>query len=120
MKAKFKMPRKDFIRLIQYVGKLDCCTYFTNITNIDKINLREMYIDAMLTHEKFKTDKEYQKGVKENPLTININYFRTLEKISDFLWLKNISNYETNLIRIISRQVTPQINFKVTSNEQLN
>ena len=105
MKVKIKLQKKVYVKLLLYINRLELNDYLT-IDAIDKINIRELAIDALFKHEKYRYDKVYNAGIKASVIILDVNKFRTIQKIFNEM---QTQNYEYNLLHIINNQVTPQI-----------
>jgi len=114
MKVNFKLQKKVYVKLIIYVSRLNLDDFIT-IDYIDSINLREMLIDAMIKHEKYKNDKDYHAAKKVSKINIDINKYRTLQKLFSEL---QTQNYEYNLLHLICNEVNPQIRKQIYINQQ--
>jgi len=116
MKVNFKLQKKVYVKLITYISRLDADDFLT-IDLIDLINIREMYIDSLMKHERWRNDKNYHAAKKLSTIIIDINKFRTLQKI--FNEMRITECYEYNLLHIICNQVTPQIKKQHFLNQQI-
>lgn len=115
MKVKFKLEKKVYVKLINYISRLDA-DYFLTIDRVDQINIRELWLDAMIKHERWRNDKSYHTAIKTSSISIDINKFRSMQKI--FNEMENNGSYEYNLLHIICNQVIPQITHQHLLNEQ--
>jgi len=104
MKLKFKLPQKRYVELITYIAHLNTDEF--DLTYIDKVNVRTLYVDACNKQEKWRHNKYYHQAIKDNAISMELNLWGTLEKLyCQFKW----ENYETNLLHLMSIQANPQI-----------
>lgn len=108
MKVKINIEPKVYVQLILYIANLNTDN-FININIIDKINIREMYIDALVKHSKWRYENDYNVQQKNKKINLDINLFGTLNKILCQFNAEQKENYEVNLLRIIYNQCLPQI-----------
>lgn len=104
MKIQFKLPQKHYVELITYIAHLN--TFEFDLTYIDKVNVRTLYVDACNKCERWRHNKYYHQAIKDNVISMELNLWGTLEQI--FYQMQN-KNYESNLLQIMCNQATPQI-----------
>lgn len=104
MKIQFKLPQKRYVELITYIAHLN--TFEFDLSYIDKVNVRTLYVDACNKCERWKHNPYYNMAIKDNVISIELNLWGTLEKI----FLQMIyQEYEKNLLHIMFNQAQPQI-----------
>ncbi len=118
MKVKIKIQPKVYVELIIYISNLNL-DRFIDINIIDQINIREMYIDALVKHGKCRYDKDYTASIKTKIINLEINRFGTLNKVLCQFNLEQKENYEVNLLRMIYNQCLPQIKNQLVLSQNL-
>jgi hypothetical protein len=104
MKIKFNIPQKNYVELIQYIAHLDTDDF--QLSYVDLVNIRTLYVDAMNKYEKWRHNIYYHHAIKDNVISMELNLWHTLERIS---WQMTQENYEYNLLRKMNLQARPQI-----------
>lgn len=116
MRVKFKLKRKAYIHLINWIARLDQSS-FRELNSIDGLNIRALYIDALNKHERWRTDKNY--SLKEFSLQMEVNHYGTLKKIFDELYSEEHSVYEKALLTTICNSAEKQIEHEFFINQNL-
>ncbi len=118
MKVKVKLTQKQYIELMVFIGKLNFTDYM-QINNIDVINYRKLYFDALRKYEGWCTTSEFHKGVKLSTINIDINHINSLSKLLfEFQLIKSkLMTYHESILLSLINQSTQQISIK--SNQYL-
>lgn len=119
MKVKIKIERKAFVRLIMWLNNKDH-TAFPEITSIDRLNMRDMYLWCFNKHEQWRNDKNYHAGNKKHTIALDVNHFGTLKKFFGEKWSTPTSAvYEWIILSDIVGQCDKQIEHQIFLNQNL-
>lgn len=114
MRVKFKIAKKTFFELVNYYANQKPDLY--NIEYIDKINMRELYMDTLSKNERWRHEPTYYKAKKEFTISIEVNKYFTMEKL---FFQMTSESYEHSCMLLIFNQVTPQIRNYLAINQNL-
>lgn len=117
--VKIKIERKAYVRLIMWLNNKDH-TAFPQITSIDRLNMRSLYLWCFNRHEQWRNDRSYHEAKKKHCINIEVNHFGTLQKFQDHQWPDSFkSSYEIATLSQICEQGNKQIDMQIYLNSNL-
>lgn len=119
MKIKIKISKKSFVRLIMWLNRMDFSA-FPETNDIDRLNMRAMYLYCFHRHEQWRNDKYYHEAKKLHTISLDVNHFGTLQKFHQHDWEGAFAGaYEFAVLSQINEQAVKQIDTQIFLNQNL-